>query len=283
MSLKARFADRGQFVDDAVRRFIASDSLNMAASLSFTSLLALVPMAALGFSVLIAIPLFDDVQAQVRSFIFANLLPDFGDKVSKQLSAFVANADELGLFGTGGLIVMTVLLLAEVEKALNTTFRAPKRQRLWQRLTVYLAVMLLGPVLVGASFSIAGYILAFSRGLGFEALSAPLGRIAVFLPTLLVMVAFTIVYALVPNRPVRWRHAAAGGVIAGLLFSFARWGFALYLIYVPTYRTLYGALAAVPAFLLWIYFSWTAVLFGAVVTALLGERRKAAVPPPAPT
>lgn len=274
----ARCADGGRFVARAVRRFVDDDCLGVAASLSFTSLLALVPMAAIGLSVVVAVPFFSDVQAQIQTFIFANLLPDLGERVSQQFSEFVANAEGLGLIGTGALFATILLLLATIEGELNKTFRAPRRRRLWQRLAVYVAVILFGPVMVGTSFTIAGYILAFSRGLGFAALSEPLGRLAVFLPTLLVMVAFTIVYAVVPNRRVRWRDAALGGIVAGLLFSALRWAFAIYVIYMPTYRTLYGALAALPAFLVWIFLSWSAVLFGAVVAALLTERHESARP-----
>ncbi len=92
-------------------------------------------------------------------------------------------------------------------------------------------------------------------------------------PVVIVVVAFSLLYAVVPNRTVPWRNAIAGGMAAGILFSALRWAFGVYLVAFPVYRTLYGALAVLPIFLVWMYLSWAAVLFGAVLTASLADRR----------
>jgi membrane protein len=114
-----------------------------------------------------------------------------------------------------------------------------------------------------------------ARWAGFDGSSGLLERLNWFVSALIVVVAFSLLYAVVPNRRIEWRNAIVGGVTAGILFSMLRWAFGVYLIYFPIYKTIYGALAAVPIFLVWMYLSWAAVLIGAVVTSSLSEQRGA--------
>ena len=259
----------------ACRRFASDGCLETAASLSYASLLALVPLAAIVFAVLAYFPAFSGIREILESFLFQNLLPETGDKVENYFRSFVENAQRMTYFGIGGLVAIAVLLLNQVFQALNTIFRVEKARPVVVRFSVFIAVLVMGPVFLGLSFWLAAYILTLTRGAGIdEQVFTGLARLARATPALIVIAGFAVVYWLAPNRKVNWRDAVAGGVAAGLLFSALRWGFGLYLIYFPTYRTIYGALAVIPLFLLWMYLSWAVVLLGAVVTAALPDYRR---------
>ncbi len=146
---------------------------------------------------------------------------------------------------------------------------------LLSRLLVYFVVFTLGPIVLGASVSFAVNISAYARWVGFDGFSGLLERLNWFVPALIVVVALSLLYAVVPNRRIAWRNAIVGGVTAGILFSMLRWTFGVYLVYFPIYRTIYGALSAVPIFLVWMYLSWAAFLIGAELTASLSEWRGA--------
>ncbi len=257
------------------RRFVDDRCLGIAATLSFTSLFALVPLAAIAFTVLAAFPVFEGAREDIHSFVFENFMPHTGERIAEYFDGFVDNAGRLTTIGIAGLVVTAIMLLATIGSTFNTIFRVARPRRLLSRLLVYFAVLTLGPLVLGATVSLAANISALARWAGFNGFTGLLERLSWFVPALIVVVAFSLLYAVVPNRRVAWRNAIAGGVAAGILFSTLRWAFGMYLVYFPIYRTIYGALSAVPIFLVWMYLSWAAVLVGAVVTASLSEWRGA--------
>jgi len=143
------------------------------------------------------------------------------------------------------------------------------------RLLAFWALITLGPLLLGASFSLSTFFFAATQWLGLDILTGPMGRMAKFMPTVIIIVLLVFFYTVIPNRSVRLGAAAVGGVVAGLLFAGLRGVFGYYVASFPTYQTIYGAVSAVPIFLVWMYLSWAVVLLGAVVTAALGEWRLA--------
>jgi membrane protein len=256
------------------RRFVDDRCLGIASTLSYTSLLALVPLAAIAFAVLAAFPVFEGAREDIHSFVFENFMPDTGERFAEYFDGFVDNAGRLTTIGIAGLVVTASMLLATIGSTFNTIFRARPR-RLVSRLLVYFAVLTLGPLVLGASVSLAVNISALAKWAGFDGFTGLLERLSWFVSAMIAVVAFSLLYAGVPNRRVAWRNAIAGGVAAGILFSTLRWAFGMYLVYFSIYRTIYGALSAVPIFLVWMYLSWAAVLIGAVVTASLSEWRGA--------
>jgi membrane protein len=260
----------------ARRRYIRDKCLRAAASLSYTSLLALVPVAAIGFTMLSAFPVFAEFEEQIQDFIFENLMPETINVAQEYFNDFIDNASKMTVPGIIGLSITAMLLLASVESAINTIFRVSKNRRFASRLTMYWTIITLGPILLGASFSLSSYIISMTQGAdgGGDFLAGIAGRLVRALPAVMTMVAFTLFYAVVPNRPVRWGYAVLGGVVAGGLFSALRWGFGIYLIYVPTYQTIYGAMAIIPIFLVWMYLCWAVILFGAEIVASLVDWEK---------
>ncbi len=261
------------FLAYVLKRFVDDRCPGIAATLSYTSLLALVPLAAIAFAVLAVFPVFEGVREEIQAFVFNNFVPDTGERLAEHFDGFVDNAGSLTTVGIVGLVVAATMLLATIGSTLNTIFRVARPRRLLSRLFVYTAVITLGPLVLGASVSLATNIPALAGAAGIGAFTGLGGRLAWLVPVVIVVVAFSLLYAVVPNRTVPWRNAIAGGMAAGILFSMLRGAFGVYLIYFPVYRTIYGALSVVPIFLVWMYLSWAVILFGAVVTASLADWR----------
>jgi len=240
-----------------------------AGALSYTSLLALVPLMAVILGVVSAFPVFDYGVEQIQDFIFSNFVPAAGDVVREYLDQFVARS--AGLTGTGTLflVVTALILMATIEKTLNRIWRVDKQRRPSSRLIVYWAVLTLGPLLLGASIGLTSYLAALPL-LAPEFVRGTLQwLLLVGTPFIVAMLAFTLIFMVVPNRHVRFRHALAGAAFSALAFEISKRGFVLYISNFPTYQKLYGALAAIPIFLVWIYVSWVVILLGASVAAAL--------------
>jgi len=265
----------GNFSRYVWARFGSERCLRMAASLSYTSLLAIVPLTAIAFAMLAAFPVFDGVREQFQAVLFANLLPDSAAAMREYFDQFVRNTARLTAVGIVGLALTAVLLLGTIESSLNAIFRVARPRAMVPRLLAFWALITLGPLLLGASFSLSTLIFAATEWMGLDILSGPMGRLAKVMPTAIIIVLLIFFYTVIPNRPVRLGAAAIGGVIAGLLFSVLRGVFGYYVASFPTYQTIYGAVSAVPIFLVWMYLSWTVVLLGAVLTAAAGEWRLA--------
>jgi len=239
----------------------------IAASLSYTSLLALVPLMAIVFAVLAAVPALEGFREEIHQFMFANLMPESGDAFSGYFEGFIANAGKMTGFGIIGLALTAVMLINTIFAAMNLIFHVEKPRPILFRIAVYLGVLIVGPVVLATSFSLATYILALTKALDIVAFTGLVGRLTRFVPALLLISGFSVFYKVVPSCRVAWRDALGGGLMAGLTFSGLRWLFGIYLIYFPSYQTIYGALSAVPVFLLWLFMSWSVVLAGAVVAA----------------
>jgi membrane protein len=272
---RERLRGLSRFSAYALKRFGDERCLRMAASLSYTSLLAIVPLTAIAFSMLAAFPVFQGVREQFQSVLFANLLPDSAEAMRDYFDQFVRNTTTLSAVGIVGLALTAVLLLGTIESSLNAIFHVARPRAMVPRLLSFWALITLGPLLLGASFSLSTYLFAATQWLGLDVLTGPLGGVARLMPTLIIIVLLVFFYVVIPNRPVPLAAAAVGGTLAGFLFSALRSVFGYYVVHFPTYQTIYGAVSAVPIFLVWMYLSWTVVLLGAVVTSALGDWRRA--------
>lgn len=262
-----RFADFARY---AVARYRKDDASRMAAALSYTSLLSLVPLIAIALAMLAAFPTFDAVRKDIVSFAFQNMVPTIGSVVQDQVNRFIANAGRLTAAGVAGLAFTAIMLLVTIEGSFNMIFRVARQRSVLSKLLVYWTGLTLGPLLIGTAFSLQGYVTAVNKWQVAKAVSPIL---ALPVPFLLTVIAFAGLFAAIPNRRVRLKDALAGAVVAAVLFAGLRWGFTVYITSSKAYANLYGAVAAVPIFLLWMFLSWAVVLMGAEVTAALPEWR----------
>lgn len=262
-----------------IKRILDAHISRAAAALSFSTALAVVPALALILATLAAFPAFDTLRASLQNAIVANLVPDTGMKISEALTNFVAAAGQLTLFGVIGLVLTAIFLLLTIEGALNEIFRVIRPRLLRQRLLVFWAVMTIGPVLLGAGFSLLGYfggaqIMAGEAAPPPEPAAILLGSV---MPTVFTWATLTFLFMIIPNRRMNLNDAVAGALVAAMLLAGLRYLFAFFIGVMTSYQAIYGALAAVPVFLVWIYLVWLAVLTGGVVTAALPDWRYARI------
>jgi membrane protein len=245
-----------------------------AASLSFASLMALVPLLTVVLATITAFPIFAHLRETVQTLLYQSLLPDaFANTIFRYLNQFVAKARTLSIVGIGFLLVTATVMMLTLDRTLNLLWRVKTPRPLLHRLSVYWLALLLGPVLVGAGAALAtllagGVSRAAVRGgmLGFEWWDLA--------NLMLTTAAFTLCYRWIPNVHVRWKHARLGGAIGAGLSELARAVFAGYFVAVPTYQQVYGPLAAIPALLIWTYLTWWVFLAGALLTSVLPEWRR---------
>lgn len=253
-----------------LRSFMAHHCLTSAAALSFTSLLAIVPLATIGLAVLTAFPGFAGVGDAMTGFVLKNFTPDANAALQQTFRTLVSNANHLTGFGVVFLIFTSGLLLFEVESAFSEIWGAREKRPLAARLMIFWTIMTLGPILMGVAFSVsAAYFTRILTGEGVAAQSASL--LELLAPVTLEFAGFALVYKVLPNAPVALRHALAGGATATLLFEILQAGFGVYIRNFAAYDAIYGALSALPVFLIWTYLSWAVILFGGVITAELPD------------
>ncbi|MGE5145564.1 MAG: virulence factor BrkB family protein, partial [Candidatus Eiseniibacteriota bacterium] len=271
------------FAFHVLQRFVDDRCLRVAGELSYTTLLSLVPLLAVGLAMLSAFPVFAGMREDIQSFVFFNFVPAAGDVVQKQFSSFLENAGKLTAFGIVALGITALLLLNTIESAFNLIWREKRARPLIIRFLTYWAILTLGPLLIGSSIALSSYIFTLTKLIGIEAFTGPLGELVRLLPFLLLVLGLMALYVIMPARPARWRPALAGAVVAALLFEVLKHLFALYVTKFPSYEAIYGALAALPLFLIWMYLAWALVLFGAEVAASIPEwqaQRSRRPPPP---
>ncbi|GAA5132320.1 virulence factor BrkB family protein [Thalassotalea piscium] len=238
--------------------------------LAYVTLMSLVPLIVVTLSVMTAFPIFADIKVIIENFVYANFLPAAGDAVKGHITGFVANASKMSAIAISFLFFFALLLISSIDKALNNIWKITRKRRLLTAFSMYWMILTLGPVLVGSSLVATTYIVSLvSLGdydiLGFS------NYLMRALPIIASLVAFLILYMIVPNKVVKFKYAFFGALLAAVLFEFAKKGFALYVTHLPSYKAIYGALASIPILFLWVYLSWLVVLFGALFTVSLEE------------
>ena len=246
------------------RHFKQDRCFEEAASLSYTSLLSLVPLLAVVFGVASAFPVFDRWAGELQSFVFDNFVPASGAQVEAYLTSFLGSVSRLTLPGTFVLIITALLLMMRIEKAFNRIWRVPVERGFISRIVMYWAVLTLGPITLGVATAMSAQPLL--DWLGGE--SAGASRWYAGWIFVLTWLTFCIVFVLVPNRRVLLWHAAAGALVSAVLFSAAKTVFVWYVAR-ASFNVLYGTLATIPIFLLWLYLVWVVTLLGASLSASL--------------
>ena len=259
-----RVSSFGRFM---LGRFLDDRCPQAAGALAYTTLFALVPLIAAILGILSAFPAFAEWQDKITQFMFDNFVPAAGDTIRDYFTQFTANAGKATAIGILVLLFSAVSLMMSIEDAFNRIWRVPTGRPLGSRLLMYWAVLTAGPILMVGALAISSYVLALpllaQAGESFQVKA----RLLSLLPFLIQWFALTAAYVVVPNCSVRVRHAVIGAFIAALLSEAAKRGFTLYVG--KSYNQVYGALAIIPMFIVWIYLSWIVVLVGASIAATL--------------
>jgi membrane protein len=264
-----------------LRERFREDRLGLSASsLTFTTMIALVPFFTVALAVFTAFPMFSKVQSNLQAWLVQSLVPDaIARQVLGYLTQFAGKASRLGGVGLAALLFSALALVLTIDRTLNNIWRVRRPRPLVQRVLLYWAAITLGPMLLASSLATTSYVVSAGRGL-VSALPGAITFIIDAVEFLVLAIAFTAMYRYVPNTPVKRQHAMAGGVFVAVGIELAKRLLAWYLGTVPTYSMVYGAFATVPILLVWVYIVWLIVLFGAVIAAYLpsllaGPRRRA--------
>lgn len=245
--------------------------LRVASSLSYTSLLAIVPLLVIMLSVFSFFPVFENLKEPIQSFLAQTLAPTAEAEFNKYFGELTAVSGKFTTVGVVGLALTSILLLSTIENSLNFIFKVTRPRRFTTKLTLYWTVITLGPLLLGTAFSMRGYLYTLHQFMPENLIDNK--TFFILLPSLMTFIMLVLVYVLVPNKKVNISSACLGAFVSVIIFAALRKTFTYIILKSATYRILYGALAMLPIFLVWMYLAWAVVILGAVITAALDEFR----------
>lgn len=256
-----------------LRERFKEDHLGLtASSLTFTTIISIVPLFTVALAIFSVFPMFAKLQSGLQLWLIESLIPDnIARQVLSYLGQFASKASKIGWVGAAAFVVSALMLVLTIDGKLNAIWRVRETRSLTRRILIYWTILTLGPLLLGVSLSLSSYALTASRGWISGAKGLP-GGVSLLLDVMeFVVLAFSMaaMYRFVPNTSVRWSHALLGGFFVATGIELAKRGLAWYLAQVPTISAVYGAFATVPILLIWIYVAWVVVLLGAVVAAYL--------------
>lgn len=254
------------------RQFFEHDCMSAAGALTYTTLFAVVPLVTVTYIIFSLIPEYDDLGEQVQQFIFTNFVPGSSDVVQEKLTEFAESARDLTAVGLFILFGTAFMLLVTIEKSFNTIWHVPEPRRGMQRFLLYWGVLSLGPISIVAGIISSVYLMSLPLVSDLDAFGLRETLLG-FFPVLVSVGGFTLIYFAVPNCHVPFRHALIGGVVTTLVFQAALNLFAV-MSRGFSYDAIYGTFAALPVFLLWLYFVWVIVLCGAIFVRSLSLSRQ---------
>lgn len=263
-----------EFWKAVVIHFIDTYAATMAASLAYTTLFSAVPLAVMGVGIMSAFPVFQTYTESIQRFIFSHFVAGSADTIQTYLQNFTAKAAGLSVSSVVFILIAAVTLIFTMESALNAIWKVETRRHGVTAFLIYWAVLTLLPILAGTGIALTVYLssLPYIKGAA-ETISGMIPFLEV-LAFFLSWAGFTTLYIALPNTRVYFRDAVVGAFTAAMLFELTKRGFGIYISNFSTYEFVYGALAAVPIFLFWIYLSWLIILFGAVVSYIRQRDRE---------
>lgn len=251
-------------------RFIEGNCTRTAAALSYTTLLSLVPLLAVVFATLTFFPFFVSLADEIQGYIFKNFVPASSEQVQFHFQQFVETASSMGGVGLFFLLLTALMLMHTISDALNGIWQVKRQRSFFATLLIYGVILIFGPLLFAASILLTSYVVSLPLIVeAGETIGGVKNLLLAVAPVAVTVVALLLLYVVVPNCKVPWRAGLIAAVVAALLFELAKKGFAWYVLAFPTYTVIYGALAVIPVFLVWIYVSWLVLLLGAELTRSL--------------
>ena len=244
-------------------RFQSDKCLTVAAELTVTSLLALVPLTTVVFSLLALIPSFQNVGMALQELMFEYFVPATGESVQNYLTEFVGKAKGMSVVGFFMLLVTALLMMRTIDISFNNIWQIKSNKSLLRTFLVYWAVLTLGPIFLGTSLLITSYLK--SLPLISDVVQQDSQWMTLGLPMLMESIAFALMFFVIPNRKILFKHAVFAAITTAFLFELAKSGFGIFVEYFSTYQVIFGALATIPLFLIWVYLSWGIILFGAEI------------------
>ncbi len=251
-----------QFVIVLGEQFTFDKLIVRASGLAYATLLATVPLAAVLFSLFSAFGSFSGLRLQVQEFLFSQLLPTRQDEFVAYINGFTENAHKLGFVGFVLLMITSIMLLDNIETNFNSIWHVSTRRRFINKITAYTSVLVFGAVFLGAGLTISARLQVMELMGNLLDLGVVARTWNWFFPLFLSWLAFVVMYTVIPFTRVRVASAMIGALIAAILWESGKGLFAASIGQSVRYSTIYGSLAAIPIFLVWIYITWIIVLAG---------------------
>lgn len=267
VSSKVNLLGKPLFWKSVGLRFFKVKGLDAVIILSYTTLLSLVPLLGLMLSIFSMSSLFESLSQEMMDLMVTHLLPNAEESIQQYLWQFSQQVAKLKGPSLIFILITTLMLLWTIDGKINTIWSSDKTRRWWVSVLNYLGISLLGPVLLGGSLVLSSYLAAMPLISEVQNIvNVPLPFDWVYaLPILFNILGFLILYRFVPVVRVSWVSAFMGALFAALLLEGLKTGFVLYLEWFPTYSVIYGAFAAIPILLLWIYSLWLIIMICATV------------------
>lgn len=247
-----------------IGRYESDRCRDTSAALTYVSLFALVPLLTLLYTIASAITSFQGIEDSIQNLLFEHLVPETSAGLETYLEDFSRQARNLTGFGVAVLLATAVLMLRNIEQAFNRIWRTRSNRGAVSSFLLYWAVLSLAPITIGLGLGVSTYLASFAGQLEQYDIIGIGSLLIRFAPYILQMLGFTLIYAAVPNCRVPLKHALVGGIIAAVSFNVARALFTK-LVSGSSITFIYGAFAAVPLFLLWVYISWNIVIVSAII------------------
>ena len=250
-----------QWAKFVYRRFDELEMMQVAGSLTFTTVFALVPMLAVMLSVASVFPIFETWSEQFMNFISQMIVPSGVGEIQSYLDDFKSQIGKLSVFGVAWTFVTAIVLLHTLEDICNKIWAVQERRSLWLRIPMYFMLLTLGPIVAGFGLTLSAYVRSMGQ------IDALVGNAQRLLPIFYDTFFLSLAYRIVPNCKVAAKQALGGAFLTALALEAAKWGFGVYLTNSHSYSVVYGAFAVVPIFLLWLHVLWIVILVGALLTA----------------
>ncbi|SMN15035.1 Inner membrane protein YihY, formerly thought to be RNase BN [uncultured Candidatus Thioglobus sp.] len=248
-------------------RLKSKNGFDSASVLSFSTLFAIVPTLTLMFSVFSLSPYFADLQQHLEGFLFEQLLPKNYELVNQYIQQFIVSAQKLKGISLLFLLLATIFLFREVNNRINSIWSVRKKRHFGIDLLIYILVLILGPLFLAGSLFVSSYLSA-SEVFVF----IPMGGIFISsLPIILSAIGLSLMYYFIPGEKIVFKFAIQAGFIAAFFLEILKSILLIYIQFFPLYEVIYGALSMLLLFMLWVYFSWALILFGASITYILNQ------------
>lgn len=262
--LKPAWIKLNQVMSDTFKHIQESQLPMTASSLAYTTILSVIPLLAVSFSIFKAFGGMDQLFAIIEPLVLQNLAQGSGDDVVKNIRQFIGNihAGTLGASGFVGLIITSMSLLFSIEKTVNKLWNTGVERHWFNRVAIYWLIITVGPLALSL---LIGYATSHVSEIG-NYLPSGTGIFFIFFGF------FTALNKWIPNRRVHWIPATTAGFVTALVWVLAKAGYGWYNQKVITYNKIYGSLGAIPIFLVWIYVCWLVTLAGSAFAAVMQKR-----------
>lgn len=260
-----------RFFSYVIIQFFRNQCVSSAAALSYTSLLALVPLLSLSFAILSSFSSLQNIQQYILNYLFSHLLLDSSNIFVENLTHFISNTQHLDVLGTLLLLFSITFVFTTIEKTFNIIWSVNYPRPFFQRVLSFWALITLGPLLAGLGINI---FLSLAVEVSHQAHIFHLhleNGIKFLLPMFILVIVFTLIYLIVPNHKVKFTHALLGAILSSIALEICRHLFLTYITYLPSYQFIYKTLSTLPLFIVWMYVFWGLVLFGAQIVSSLPD------------